>query len=81
MFVCVCVVCSDVLLSTPKRAELMYHLQAVYASLSSGRTPLHYVLGERLYVRDRDGRVRDVMVLDSGSFKLGKAFTPDTGIV
>jgi hypothetical protein len=69
--------CSDLLLTSPKRAELMYHLQSSFAGLSAARTPLHYELGERLYVRDADGRVRDITIIDSGAFKIGKAFTPD----
>jgi len=52
----------------------MYHLQATYAALSADRVPLAYTLGERLYVTDRDRRVRDILVLDSGSFKMGKPF-------
>jgi len=70
----------DLLLTCPKRAELMYHLQQAYAGLSASRTPLPYELGERLYVCDGDGRVRDISILDSGSFKIGKAFLPDQQI-
>ena len=64
----------DLLLTSPKRPELMFHLQSLFKSLWSGRKTLEYELGERLYVKDREGMVRDVQVLDSQSFKLGKAF-------
>jgi len=51
-----------------------------WSALSGGRSSLPYELGERLYVKDRRGMVRDVQILDSQRFKLGKAF-PMQGLV
>lgn len=70
----------DLLLTSPKRPELMYHLQSLTKSLWRGQKSLEYELGERLYVKDREGMVREVQVLSSQSFKLGKAF-PTHGAV
>ena len=58
----------------------MYNLQQCWSALSGGRSSLPYELGERLYVKDRRGMVRDVQILDSQRFKLGKAF-PMQGLV
>lgn len=71
----------DFLFTTPKRAEFVYHLQTALQSISSAsaRCALlaptldpSFEFSERLYVRDRDGRTREVLVLDSQRFKLGK---------
>jgi hypothetical protein len=64
----------DYLLTSPKRPELMYHLQAAFKRLSNGMQSLPYDFSERLYVADKENRMRDIQILDSQSFKLGKAF-------
>ena len=64
----------DYLLTSPKRAELIYHLQHAYHRLTAGRRTIEYEFSERLYVRDKNDMIRDVQILDSQSFKLGKPF-------
>jgi hypothetical protein len=52
----------DYLLISSKRSEIMYHLLTQTRELSSGSKTLTYRFGERVYVRDRDHKHRDVHV-------------------
>lgn len=60
----------DYLLLSSKRSEIMYHLLTQTTKLSGGSKSLRYKFGERVYVRDRDHRHRDVHV-DENAIVLG----------
>lgn len=56
----------DLLLRTPKRPELMFHLQVLYEQCTLGESgPLEYRFGERLYVSDPNNMVRDVHIKET----------------
>ena len=55
----------DYLIISSKRSEIMYHLLTQTNSLSSGTKTLTYRFGERVYVRDRDHKHRDIHVTAS----------------